>query len=87
MVFHITYKISPGKRNEGQKRFKDTGALPPAGVTMIARWHSAAGLCGFMIAESSDAEAIARWTQEWTDALTFEVTPVISDEQAARVIG
>jgi hypothetical protein len=35
MVFHITYKISPGKRNEGQKRFKDTGALPPAGVTMI----------------------------------------------------
>ncbi len=87
MVFHLTYKISPGKRDAAQQRFKDTGALAPAGVTMTARWHSAEGLRGFIIAESSDAEPIARWTQEWTDVLSFEVTPVINDEQLARVIG
>ena len=87
MVFHIAYKLSPETRNEGQKRFKNTGAPPPAGVTMTGRWHSAEGLCGFIIAESSDAEALGRWTQEWTDILSFEITPVINDEQLARVIG
>jgi hypothetical protein len=87
MVFHITYKISPENRNAGQKRFKETGAPPPAGVTMTGRWHSVQGLLGFIIAESSDAEAIGRWTQEWTDVLSFEITPVLNDEEISRVIG
>ena len=87
MIFHITYKLSPGQRNDAQKRFKETGALPPTGVTMTGRWHCAEGLKGFIIAESSDVEAIAKWMQEWTDHLAFEVTPVVNDEQLARVIG
>jgi hypothetical protein len=87
MLFHITYHLSPAQRNEAQKRFKETGAPPPAGVTMNGRWHCSQGLQGFLLAESSDAEAIARWMQEWTDLLTFEVTPVVTDEEIARVIG
>ena len=86
MLFHITYQLSPEQRNEAQKRFKETGAPPPAGVTMTGRWHCAQGHRGFLIAESSDAEAIAKWLQDWTDLLTFEVTPVLNDEQITRVI-
>ncbi|MBI3824977.1 MAG: DUF3303 family protein [Candidatus Rokubacteria bacterium] len=51
------------------------------------RWHCAQGLRGFIVADTSDAEAIAKWLQEWTDLLSFEVTPVVSDEQLGRVIG
>ena len=87
MTFHITYKISSERRNESQKRFKETGAPPPAGVKMTGRWHCAQGLKGFIVAESADAAAIARWMQDWTDVLSFEVTPVITDEELARVIG
>lgn len=87
MVFHITYRLTPKHRDDAQQRFKKTGGLPPAGVTMTQRWHSAEGLVGFIIAESSDAEAIGRWTQEWTDVLSFEITPVLNDEQITRVIG
>ena len=87
MIFHITYQLSPERRNDAQKRFKETGAPPPSGVTMAGRWHCAQGLRGFAIAESSDAEAIAKWLQEWTDLISFEVTPVVNDEQLARVIG
>jgi hypothetical protein len=54
---------------------------------MIGRWYCAQGLKGFIVADSSDAEAIAKWFQGWTDLLSFEVTPVVSDEQLARVIG
>ncbi len=54
---------------------------------MISRWHCAQGLKGFILAETTDATAIAKWVQDWTDLLSFEVTPVINDEQIARVIG
>ena len=87
MTFHITYKLSPDQRNHAQKRFKETGAPPPAGLTMLGRWHSAQGLGGFILAETSDAVVIAKWLQEWTDLLSFEVTPVVNDEQLAGVIG
>ena len=87
MVFHITYTLSPGQRNDAQKRFKATGAPPPSGVTMTGRWHCVEGLRGFIVAESSDGEAVAKWVQDWTDLLSFEVTPVVTDEQLARVIG
>jgi hypothetical protein len=54
---------------------------------MQGRWHSAAGHSGFMIAESSDAIAISKWTQSWTDLLVFDITPVLTDEEVAEVIG
>jgi hypothetical protein len=87
MTFHITYTLLPGHRNNAQKRFKETGALPPPGLTMVGRWHAAEGLRGFVVAETSDAVAITKWLQEWTDLLSFEVTPVVNDEQLAQVIG
>lgn len=87
MLFHVTYNFSPQARDQAQKRFKDTGAPPPEGVTMVGRWHSAVGSTGFMIAESSDAVAISKWTQGWTDLLSFEIIPVLNDEEVAEVIG
>lgn len=87
MLFHITYEFVPQERNQAQQRFKETGAPPPAGVTMQGRWHSAAGCKGFMIAESTDAVAISKWTQEWTDLISFEITPVLTDEEVGEVIG
>ncbi len=87
MLFHITYEFSPQEREQAQKRFKETGALPPEGVTMQGRWHSAAGRKGFMIAETGDAVALGKWTQSWTDLLSFEITPVLTEEEVGQVIG
>ena len=86
MLFHITYTVHINHRQQAQDRFTQTGAPPPDGVTMLGRWHSAAGRKGFIIAESESAEALFTWTQNWTDHLTFKVTPVVVDEVAARVI-
>ena len=54
---------------------------------MQGRWHSAAGRVGFLVAESSDAVAIGKWMHEWTDLLSFEITPVLTDAEVAEVIG
>lgn len=87
MLFHITYRLTPETRDAAQARFKETGGGPPEGAKMVGRWHNAAGLQGFLIAESADPVAITRWMQDWTDLLTFEVTPIVTDEQIMEVLG
>ena len=87
MHFLVTYQLSSDKRDEAQARFKSGGGLPPDGVTMLARWHHASGDGGFTIAESSSPVAIAKWTQEWSDVLTFNIRPILSDEEIQEVIG
>ena len=88
MHFVITYEFAPDMRNEAQARFKAGGGLPPDdGVKMLSRWHYAQGHGGFVIAESADPVAIGKWMQEWTDMLTFDVTPILTDEEVQTVIG
>jgi hypothetical protein len=87
VLFHITYEIDPAGRDSSQAIFKETGGLPPDGVEMVGRWHCAAGLKGYFIANSNDAEATALWLQAWTHLIRFDVNPVVEDEQFARVIG
>lgn len=86
MILHAHYEYSTENRDEVHRRFKDTGGVPPPEVTMVGRWHSAEGNRGFLIAESDDANGIARWLNEWTDLVSFEVTPVLTDEQFIQVI-
>lgn len=86
MLFHITYKLAPNKREDVQQKFKSTGAPAPAGVALKGRWHSVNGNMGFIIAESDDIEAVGTWIQEWSEMLRFEVMPVLTDEQIGRII-
>ncbi len=87
MTFVVHWVFDPENRNQAQDRFKQTGAPPPEGVTMHSRWHAASGLEGWAVCESDDPVALCKWTQDWTDLLDFQVTPVINDEQIAQVIG
>lgn len=87
MLFHGSYVYSTDDRDAVHQRFTETGAPPPSGVKMIGRWHSVAGNGGFFLAETDDAVALARWLQDWTDLIDFEVVPVVTDEQVSEVIG
>ena len=87
MKFIVTYSIKPEQRSEGTARFLTTGAQPPHGVSMESRWHTADMNRGFVLCESNDAEALAKWSADWADLIVLEIVPVIDDEQAARVLG
>ena len=87
MTFMTIYKISPAQRNAAQQRFKQGGGLPPEGVKMIGRRHKADGSGGFALCETDDVVALAKWTQDWSDLLEFEIFPVLDDKQIAIVLG
>ena len=86
MLYVLEWTYPPERRNEANARFKETGGQPPAGVTMVGRWHSVGGGKGVAIAESDDPEAIATWLQGWSDLISFDVYPAMDDATAARVI-
>jgi hypothetical protein len=85
MLFMTTWKIAPEKRVATTDRFLKTGGSPPPGVKMVGRWHSVAGT-GVVIAETDDAAALGIWLQEWSDLISFEVTPVVDDAGAAKML-
>jgi hypothetical protein len=87
MLFMCTYTFGPEYRNAAQDRFKQTGGGPPEGVKMLGRWHNVSGRRGFVLCETSDAVAIGKWMQDWTDYLTLDVIPVVNDEDVLKVLG
>ena len=86
MLFHVSYDYAGTDRDAVQARFLETGAPPPEGVEMVGRWHDAGGNRGFLVAETDDLQALARWLQGWTDSVSFDVAPVLTDEAFAAVI-
>jgi Domain of unknown function (DUF3303) len=86
MVFVSIYSLPPENRTAAEDRFKQTGGKPPKGVKMIGRWHSAGGGRGVTIFEADDPQAIARWSEQWTDLISFDVYPALDDSAFAKVL-
>jgi hypothetical protein len=86
MQFHVSYSIEVERRDGAEARFKETGAMPPDGVSLFGRWHDTGGRRGFMIVEASDMTLVAKYLRDWTDLITFEIVPVINDEQLLQIM-
>lgn len=87
MLYVVSWTIQTDHRNAAQARFKETGGMPPEGVEMLGRWHSVEGNRGLCIAKSDDAVAVAKWAQAWSDVLSFDIYPVLDDEDFSRMLG
>ena len=86
MQFMTTWTFKPEHNSQAAGRFKETGGLAPAGVKMIGRWHDVAGGRGFALAEADDPVAMSKWCRQWADLLSFEIVPVLTDEQLAKAL-
>ncbi len=86
MKFIVRWEIPQNSRKAAIARFLETGGLPPEGVEMVSRWHSADGEFGFAIAETDDVQAIARWSLAWNDLLPMDVRPAADDESMGEVL-
>ena len=83
MIFHISFHLSDGTMSKSDSRRQMRLPLPEShGWALALRARSQ----GIHHRRVGDPEVIAKWLEDWTDLLTFEVTPVMNDEQLARVI-
>jgi hypothetical protein len=86
MKFMMTYNIYNESWDKAVSRFLETGGLPPEGLKLVGRWHSAAGRNGFLLLEGDDVSAIYHYAAQWHDFCDLVVTPVLEDEAAAAVL-
>lgn len=84
MIFVIAWTFKPENRDAIQARFKETGGLPPEGVKMLGRWHGIGTNKGVVVAESNDAVAVAKAAQGWSDLMSFDVYPALTDEDTVK---
>lgn len=86
MIYVTAWTFKPEHRDAVNARFKETGGLPPEGVKMLGRWSGIGTNKGVCVAESDDALAVARWGQQWSDLMSFDIYPALTDEDTAKVI-
>ena len=86
MIYVVAGNFLPEHRDAIQARFRETGGLPPEGVNRLGRWHGIGTNKGVCVAESDDALAIARWAQKWSDLMSLDIYPALTDEDTAKVI-
>jgi len=86
VIYVATWNFKPEHRDVADARFRETGGLPPEGVKMLGRWHGIGTNKGVCVAESDDALAVARWAQKWSDLMSFDIYPALTDEDTAKVI-
>ncbi|HJO04448.1 MAG TPA: DUF3303 family protein [Acidobacteriota bacterium] len=86
MRFMMTYAVPSDAWETAVERFLDSGGLPPEGVTMVDRWHAAAGRHGFILLETDDPTAIYQFAVEWSDVVDHTITPVLDDDEVAAVL-
>lgn len=86
MKFMAVWTSGPEVRDEALERFKSTGGGPPAGVTMLGRWHDVSGGGGFALGETNDVSLIYKWILDWSDLLAFDVVPVVDDAEFGQIL-
>jgi hypothetical protein len=86
MLFIVTWTARPEHRNAALERFVKTGGKPPEGVKFIGRWHAVGRITGFAIAESNDLALIQKWALDWSDLLSMDVYPALTDEQIGPLV-
>lgn len=84
--YMVTWNLPSEHRNEAIKRFMEGSALQaPDGVSLVCRWHAAAAGVGWVVVETDDPKTIADWLLHWSDLLSYEATPVLTDEEVGEM--
>ena len=86
MKYIVTFELTTAGYKERVKRFLETGAPPPDGVTLLGRWYTLGHNKCFMLTETADPSAIFRCVSQWADLINFEVHAVLEDAQIAKVL-
>lgn len=89
MKFMITWDVHPDKRLDVMRTWVGLGRNGRAdvgkGLKLIGRWHNSAEYNGVAIMEAKDAKDLFRYLGKWNTMMDLTVSPVLDDEESARV--
>jgi hypothetical protein len=68
------------------RRFRDRGRLAPDGLNYVASWVTTELDRCYQVMECDDAKLLDVWLAQWRDIVDFEVIPVVTSIEAARIV-
>ncbi|WP_297836961.1 DUF3303 family protein [Pseudomonas sp.] len=86
MLFIIHWSIATENRNAAMARFAKTGGAPPPNLKVHGRWHAVGQNVGFAVAETDDLALVFKWVLDWSDLMSMQVYPAMTNEQAAPLL-
>lgn len=66
-------------------RFRDKGRLLPPGLDYCGSWVAADFSRCFQLMQCDDVAVLQQWVSAWSDLVEFEIVPVLSGQDAAKV--
>ena len=84
MKYMVCWSISPENYTPAVDAFLEEGAPMPKGLVSLGRWHAPGSTRGWLLCETEDPVSLAEHMAEWNHLLSTEITPVLSDEEAAE---
>ena len=85
MTFLMHWSFKTGYHEIAARKFLATGAPFPE-CKSWKRFHGPGSVEGWILVEADNADACYEHAAEWAECLDWEVTPVLTDEQAGPLM-
>lgn len=87
MLFLVTWEFVDRSTEGQQESLARFSKWQPGPAQFHGFYGFADGNGGFAIVEAADAATLARTVAPWTDALLFEIRPVLPIQESAAIAG
>ncbi len=71
--YMVIETFPPGAKAEVYERFHRKGRMLPPGLLYIDSWLEKDGDRCFQLMETNDRQLFDRWTEHWSDLVSFEI--------------
>lgn len=86
MLYMVIERFREGAASEIYRRASERGRMLPDELTYIDSWVDLEfGTC-YQLMKCDDPSVFTRWTAAWDDLVDFEIIPVNTSAEAARIM-
>ena len=86
MLFMVVEHFREGRAADIYRRFRERGRMAPDGVRYISSWVDMNFARCFQVMEAENETLLREWTANWDDLVEFEIIPVRTSEDAAKLM-
>jgi len=86
MLFMVVEHFRDGRAADIYRRFRERGRMAPDGVRYISSWVDMNFARCFQVMEAENETLLREWTANWDDLVEFEIIPVRTSEDAAKLM-
>jgi hypothetical protein len=85
-MLYIVVEHFKADASEIYRRLREKGRMMPAGLEYVSSWIDLDLRICYQLMQTKDESLFALWTQNWKDLIEFEIIPVRTSAETARIV-